>query len=126
MSPSISTSGVPLTVSIKTTRTSGIGVPPAIRKSVCNTDLLLSVKTSSNTLGDRGPELTVTVTLVNESRIDWGTGTAITGPIITVRWIPLSIGRTRNSCWESDQELSADRLQIIRAHRAVGVAQSPK
>jgi hypothetical protein len=46
ITPSMSTSGVPLTVAMSTTRTSGMFAPPASRKMVCKGEFVLSVKRS--------------------------------------------------------------------------------
>src|SRR5438445_1216363 len=127
MKPSISTSGVPLIVAMRITRTSGIGEPPLIRKSVWSGELLLSVNDNSKTLGVAGPEFEVTLTLVSASRITWGTGTATTGPIIKVRWIPLSTSnRSWNSFGQSNVDCTAHNLELFGNHDAVGVAQAPE
>src|SRR5277367_4326010 len=126
MNPSISTSGMPLIVAISITRTSGMGDPPLTRNSVCRGDALLSVKESSKTLGVAGPEFEVTLTLVSASRITCGTGTATTGPIINVRWIPLSTGDwSWNSLRQRDVYGATRHLQLRRSHHSVRVAEPP-
>src|SRR5215472_3962265 len=127
MKPSIRTSGVPLIVAINMTRTSGIGEPPLTRNSVCSGELLLSVKDSSKTLGVAGPEFDVTLTLVRASRITCGTGTATTGPIISVRWTPLS---TCNWSWYAFRQGNVDRaahdFEFFGNRHTVRVAQAPE
>ena len=83
ITPSMMTSGVPLTVTIRITRSTGGIEPPASRKIVCSGERLLSVKVSWKPL--RCPAATVTSTPVRQSRISLGTGTGTTGPAISVR-----------------------------------------
>src|ERR1700740_1385762 len=127
MKPSMRTSGAPLIVAIRITRRSGMGEPPLIKKRVWSGELLLRVKESSNTLGVAGPEFEVTLTLVSASRITCGTGTATTGPIINVRWIPLS---TSHWSWDSLRQSNFDgaarHFEFFRHHDAIRVAKAPE
>ena len=65
------------------------GVAPASRNKVCSGEWVLRVKVSWNPLGS--PAATVTDTSVSASSTTCGTGMGITGPIIKVRYKPLSM-----------------------------------
>jgi hypothetical protein len=83
MTPSVSTCGMPFTVTMMMTRSSMPGAPGARRNRVCRGERLLSVNASSNPL--RPVALTVTCTDVSASISGLGTGTATTGPASSVR-----------------------------------------
>ncbi len=80
---------MPLIVTTITTRTSGIDAPPASRKTVYSGEFLLSEKRNWKPLALSAWEVTSTETSALSTSWDTGTGTA--GPIISERWIPLSI-----------------------------------
>src|SRR5688500_8653023 len=125
ITPSTSTCGVPLMVATMTTRTSGIGLPPESRKRVCSGDEVFNVNCNWKTLGRSS--LVVTVTEVSASSTSRGTGIGTTGPIIRVRWMPLSIGRSRDALRQGDAQPAARGLgQFLGTHRAIGVADAPK
>ena len=83
--PSINTSGMPLMVTMMTTRSSGIGTAPDSRNSVWSGERWLNEKLRSNPLWRPGSAVTLTLTLVRASRTGRGTGTGTTGPIMSVR-----------------------------------------
>src|SRR5262245_39443241 len=109
-----------------TTRTMGILAPPVRRNTVCRGERLLSVKVNSNPLC-ASPEVVATCTLVSASSTSWDTGTGIAGPIIKVRWMPLSIGRSWYSFRQRDTQPAAGSFgQLIGTDRRIGVAQPPE
>src|ERR1043165_5790226 len=109
MTPSMSTFGVPLTVTTTTTRTIGMAPPPASRKTVCS--------------GER----VVTRMLCKASRTSWLTGTGTAGPIISDIWMPLSIRSPRHALGQRDPDDGTDLLGELRgAHDAVGIADAPE
>src|SRR5829696_140544 len=125
ITPSTSTCGVPLTVAMITTRTSGIGLPPESRKRVCSGEEVFNVNCNWKTLGPSS--LVVTVTEVSASSTSRGTGMGTAGPIIRVRWTPLSIGRPRDAFRQGDAQPAAGSLdQFFWPHRAIGVADAPE
>ena len=83
ITPSISTSGVPLVVTTITTRTIGGITPPDRRKSVCSGEFLLSENVSSNPLVV-SPAVVTTCTPVSASSTSRDTGIGTAGPIINV------------------------------------------
>src|SRR3954452_17045437 len=58
---------------------------------------------------------------------DRGAGTGTAGPIISVRWTPLSIGHPRDAFRQRDAQPAADGFgQFVGTHRAVGVTDPPE
>src|SRR4051812_45739200 len=56
-----------------------------------------------------------------------GAGTGTAGPISSVRWTPLSIRRSGDPLRQRDADAGPRPLgQLLRAQRAVGVAQAPE
>src|SRR5690349_13814721 len=66
----------------------------------------------------------MTSTLVSASSTSFDTGKGTAGPIMSVRSSPL--GNSGDSFGKSDSQCDARRLEILRTHRAVGVAYSPE
>src|SRR5215831_19181413 len=125
MTPSISTSGVPLTVATITTRISGIGAPAEARNRVWSGEPVLTVKVSWNPPGPSPPVFTVTA--VSASSTSRGTGNGTAGPIISVSWTPSTIARSRDPFGQRDAQHTADALgQLGRPHHRVRVAQPPR
>src|SRR6185369_16869538 len=128
MTPSISTFGVPLTVTTMITRMIGIVAPPARRNMVCSGERLLMVKTSSKAASF--PVEIITFTLSSASSTTCGTGLAMAGPIISVRWIPFSMASGAASAdagRQRDAQLARDGLgELLGAHGAVRVAEPPE
>src|SRR6516164_1298893 len=92
---------------------------------VSSGDFLLTAKVSWKPLRSL---LLVTWTLVSASVTGLGAGMGTTGPIISVRWIPLSIQwHSRYAFGQRDAEHTADcGGEIVGAHRAIGVAYAPE
>src|SRR5262249_29449152 len=125
ITPSISTSGVPLTVTTISTRTSGIDAPPARRKSVCSGERVLRVNVSWNAPGPSPPLRTSTA--VKASRTSRGTGAGTPGPIIRVSRIPSTILDSRQALRQRDADDAAGpRGQVVRAQDRVRIAEPPE
>src|SRR6516165_2194565 len=69
-------------------------------------------------------EKTSTLMSASKTSLDIGCGT--TGPIMSVRSIPLSILGPRQSLRQSDPQNRPRRFQLLGPHRAIGIAQAPK
>src|SRR5262245_41517028 len=137
--PSISTAGVPLIVATSTTRTSGMAEAPASKNDVCKSERLLSENVNWNPLGPS--TLCVTSTDVKASTTSRGAGRGVTGPIISVRCMPLSIVATlfrlasllgdlrecRHAFGQRDPDPPRDTSgQVEWVHVVIGVGDSPK
>jgi hypothetical protein len=83
ITPSISTWGMPLTVTIMTMRNSTAGPPVASKNSVCKIERSLRVKVRLKPL--RPVEFVVTCTEVSASTTGLGAGNGTSGPVSSVR-----------------------------------------
>src|SRR5215213_3284346 len=125
ITPSISTSDAPLTVTAMTTRTSGMDAPALNMKTVCRGERALTEKVNWKALGPS--VLFVTCTPVNAFSTSSETGTGTAGPIIRVRCTPLAIGASRYSVGQGYSQPPAHPLgELSRLHGRVRVAQSPE
>src|SRR5664279_930498 len=127
MTPSMRTSGRPFKVTTRITRMMGGSEPPTSRNRVCRGPLLLRLNFSSKPLGVLLSPPMFTCTLWSAFRTASGTGTGTTGPIISVRWTPLSIGGSWNALGKRDAEPPAQALQqLLGPHGPVCVADAPE
>src|SRR6185312_6051902 len=123
--PSISTCGMPFTVTTTITRSSGTTPPPESRNSVCSGDCTLSVNCRVN--APAASSGAFTSTRVSASSTSCGTGTGTTGPTSSVRCTPSSMRHPRDAFGQGDAQLFPDRRgQLVRAQRAIRVAQPPE
>src|SRR6266478_5864604 len=67
-----------------------------------------------------------TSTLISASKTSLGTVSGTTGPIMSVRSIPLSILSPRQSLRQSDPQDRPRHFQLFGPHRSIGIAQAPK
>ena len=72
-----------------TTRTSGSDAPPDSRNRVCSGEVMSILKTSSKPLVPTALLMTFTESSASSTAADTGTGSA--GPIIKVRFTPLTL-----------------------------------
>src|SRR4051794_36366616 len=124
MTPSISTEGTALIVTMTMTRISAVRVA-ARRNVVCRTERLFRVKASLNPLAV--PAALVISTSVSASNTTCGTGIGTKGPISRVSETPLSIRRPGEAFRQRDLHRSARRVgERLRLHRLVGIADTPE
>src|SRR5262245_54161632 len=128
--PSKSGWGVPSRVTTSRIRSGGVTVdtlfPAAMRKIVLSADFAENWNVSWKPLGL--PAAVVTWTWSSASMTTRGAGIGTIGPMRRVIWIPLaSIGHSRNAFGQGDAEHAARDLdQLVRPHRAIGVADPPE
>src|SRR5262249_32160464 len=98
----------------------------AMRKIVLSADFAENWNVSWKPLGL--PAAVVTWTWSSASMTTRGAGIGTIGPMRRVIWIPLaSIGHSRNAFGQGDAEHAARDLdQLVRPHRAIGVADPPE
>src|SRR5438105_1800790 len=69
----------------------------------------------------------VTCTLVSASVTALGTGTGTSGPIMIVRWIPLSIRYSRDSFRQGDMQCAPCSFgQLFGTHGCIGIGDAPE
>src|ERR1700677_3899142 len=125
MTPSAMTCGSPPSVTTRITRKKGIGAPPVSMKSVCNGELLASVKVNENPLLPTAD--TVTSADTRASIKGFGAGTATMGPMRMVRQSGLAIASPRRNA-SAKRYLNRGaglRSERIGIHRRIRVANEP-
>src|ERR1700761_3430078 len=108
-----------------TTRTSGREVPAETRNRVCSGDWTLILNTSSKPLVPVALLMTLTESRASRTSADTGTGTA--GPIISVRFTPVSMSSPARHAGRQRDHDEGTRLRgdVGWLDGQVGVAELP-
>src|SRR5260221_5043015 len=120
------TSTLPPTTTAMTTRTSGMGMPPPIRKRVCSGEFVESENVSWNPLAPS--VLFVTCTEASASMMSRPTGTGTPGPIISCsRYGTLDIRHSGHSLGKGDEQAPSDPGgQLVGTYAPVRIAETPE